>query len=386
MSYFHTKDLAVGYNGQTLIRDINIEVEKGKILTLIGPNGAGKSTILKSITRHLTKIFGQVYIGEQEIYEWSARELAKQVAVVLTDRIQPELMTCEEVVAMGRYPYTNAMGRLTPKDQEIVAESMRRVHALDLAGRDFTTLSDGQRQRIMLARAIAQEPEIIILDEPTAYLDIRHKIELLDILREMAHEKGITVIMSLHEIDLATKISDYLLCVKGDTIAAFGPPEDILAGDAIDRLYDIEHGSYNLLFGSVELTKPVGDPRVFVVGGNGYGIDCYRALQKRQIPFAAGILFENDVDCQVAMELSDHVVTAPAFEPVTEEQFDKAVSLMLRCESVLDAGTPIGTFNMHHKRLLMLAEEKHIPIHKNWRSLMEEPLRALAKEKREAIG
>ena len=111
-----------------------------------------------------------------------------------------------------------------------------RVHALDLAERDFSTLSDGQRQRIMLARAICQEPEIIVLDEPTAYLDIRHKIELLDILREMAHEKGITVIMSLHEIDLATKISDYLLCVKGETISAFGPPEDILAEGGIDRL------------------------------------------------------------------------------------------------------------------------------------------------------
>lgn len=123
----------------------------------------------------------------------------------------------------------------------------------------------------MLARAICQEPEVIVLDEPTAYLDIRHKIELLDILREMAHEKAITVIMSLHEIDLATKISDYLLCVKGDTIAAFGPPEEIFEGNAIDALYDIHHGSYNLLFGSVELTKPAGEPHVFVVGGRGPG-------------------------------------------------------------------------------------------------------------------
>ena len=105
---------------------------------------------------------------------------------------------------------------------------MERVHAIDLADQDFTTLSDGQRQRIMLARAICQEPEIIVLDEPTAYLDIRHKIELLDILREMAQKKNITVIMSLHEIDLAMKISDYLLCVKGDTIEAFGPPMSFL--------------------------------------------------------------------------------------------------------------------------------------------------------------
>ena len=372
MIYFHTKDLSVGYNGQALIHDINIAVEKGKIMTLIGPNGSGKSTILKSITRHLSKICGQVYIDRQEIYAWSARELAKRVAVVLTDRIQPELMTCEEVVAMGRYPYTNAMGRLTPRDREIVAQAMERVHALDLARRDFTTLSDGQRQRIMLARALCQEPEVLILDEPTAYLDIRHKIELLDILREMAHERGITVIMSLHEIDLATKISDYLLCVKGDTIEAFGPPEEILAEEVIDRLYDIQHGSYNLLFGSVELAKPQGEPRAFVVGGGGEGIACYRALQKRQIPFAAGILFTNDVDCPVAMELSDHVITAPAFEPMTETHYQQAARLLLRCDCVIDAGTPIGALNSMNGRLLALAREKGIPLYTDCQSLEHE--------------
>ena len=372
MIYFHTKDLSVGYNGQALIHDINIAVEKGKIMTLIGPNGSGKSTILKSITRHLSKICGQVYIDRQEIYAWSARELAKRVAVVLTDRIHPELMTCEEVVAMGRYPYTNAMGRLTPRDKEIVAQAMERVHALDLAQRDFTTLSDGQRQRIMLARALCQEPEVLILDEPTAYLDIRHKIELLDILREMAHEKGITVIMSLHEIDLATKISDYLLCVKGETIEAFGPPEDILAEGVMDRLYDIQHGSYNLLFGSVELAKPQGEPRAFVVGGGGAGIPCYRALQKRQIPFAAGILFANDVDCPVALELSDHVVTVPAFAPMTEAHYQQAAQLLLQCACVIDAGTPIGALNGMNGRLLALAREKGIPLYTDCQSLEHE--------------
>ena len=373
MIYFHTKDLAVGYDGRALIHDINIQVERGEILTLIGPNGSGKSTILKSITRQLAKICGQVYIGRQEIGAWRARELAKQVAVVLTDRIHPELMTCEEVVAMGRYPYTNALGRLTARDRAAVAEAMERVHALDLARRDFATLSDGQRQRIMLARAICQEPEVLILDEPTAYLDIRHKIELLDILREMAHEKGITVIMSLHEIDLATKISDRLLCVKGDTIEAFGPPEDILAEGVIDRLYGIEHGSYDLLFGSVELAAPQGEPQVFVVGGGGLGIGCYRALQKRQVPFAAGILFDNDVDCPVARALSGHVVTAPAFEPVGEEHFRQAAALLARCGCVVDAGTPIGAFNRMNGRLLALAEERRIPVRRGWKALESEP-------------
>lgn len=367
--YFETKDLNVGYNGNILIHDINISIEKGKILTLIGPNGAGKSTILKSITRHLAKISGLVYIDGEDVHTLRPRQMAQQVAVVLTDRIRPELMTCEEVVAMGRYPYTNALGKLTAKDQAVVTDALARVHGLELAKRDFMTLSDGQKQRILLARAICQEPQVIVLDEPTAYLDIRHKIELLDILREMAHEKQITVIMSLHEIDLATKISDYLICVKGDKIARFGTPEEIFAPDTIDRLYDIQNGSYNALYGSVELTKAVGAPRVFVVGGAGCGIVYYRALQKRQIPFAAGILFENDLDLPVAAQLSDHVITAPAFENMSRQHYEQAASLLGKCALVIDAGTPVGTANEKNRQLLELAKQKNIFVCNQWTEL-----------------
>lgn len=362
-NYFETKQLAVGYHGHVLIHDIDLAIGRGRIVTLIGPNGAGKSTILKSITRQLSTIRGAVYIEKNELRSIAPATLAKQVAVVLTDRIRPELMTCEEVVAMGRYPYTNMLGKLTAEDKAIVHDSLARVQALDLAQQDFATVSDGQRQRIMLARALCQEPELLVLDEPTAYLDIRHKIELLDILREMAHEKGITVIMSLHEIDLAAKISDELICVKGDTIAAFGEPEEILGSGAIEALYDMEKGAYNLLFGSVELNKAEGTPRVFVIGGSGQGIPCYRALQKRHIPFAAGILYENDVDTQVARALSDHVVTAPAFEPMTQAQFDAAAQLLTQCAAVIDAGTPMGSFNEMNGKLFALAQENNIPIY-----------------------
>lgn len=361
-AFFETRDLAVGYQGETLIRDISLALEKGKILTLIGPNGAGKSTILKSITRQLATIRGQVEIGHRDIAGWSAREMAKTVAVVLTDRIRPELMTCAEVVAMGRYPYTNLLGRLTPQDEQIVREAMARVHALDLAQRDFDTLSDGQRQRILLARAICQQPQVLVLDEPTAYLDIRHKIELLDILRDMARSQSVTVILSLHEIDLAVKVSDFLLCVKGETIHAFGPPEQIIREHIIEELYDMQAGSYNRLFGSVELSRPRGEPEVFVIGGAGYGAAVYRQLQKAQTPFATGILFENDVDTQIARELSEQVVTVPAFTPMTQADFDRAAGQMLRCRKVIDAGTPLGQLNRYNGQLLALAEERGLPI------------------------
>ena len=164
------ENVTMQFGGVVAVDNLSMEVGEGEIVALIGPNGAGKSTILKSITRQLDTIRGSVYINAQEISEWSPKDMAKQVAVVLTDRIRPELMTCAEVVAMGRYPYTNLFGKLTPKDREAVREALERVHALDLAEQDFTTLSDGQRQRIMLARAICQEPEIIVLDEPTACL------------------------------------------------------------------------------------------------------------------------------------------------------------------------------------------------------------------------
>lgn len=365
MEYFKTKDLSVGYRGRSLIHGINIGIEKGKILTLIGPNGAGKSTILKTITRHLAGIGGTVVIGGKDIQGWSAKEMAGQVAVVLTDRIRPELMTCGEVVAMGRYPYTNALGRMTAADKEAALRALRRVHAAELEEQDFSTLSDGQRQRIMLARAICQEPQVIVLDEPTAYLDIRFKIELLGILREMAYEEGTTVVMSLHEIDLASKLSDYMMCVKGDIIAAFGTPEEILKEGVIESLYGLAEGSYNRLYGSVEFGRPEGEPRVFVVAGGGYGTEAYRLLQKRQIPFATGILHENDIDCPVASALSGHVVTAPAFEEMIEEQLERASEWLQKAGSVIDAGTPIGSTNRMNGRLLELAEEMRIPVYGN---------------------
>ena len=242
--YIKMKDLAVGYQGNALISGINLKIKKGEIVTLIGPNGAGKSTILKSITRQLKLIGGEVYIDSEEIRKLSYKEMAVKAAVMLTERMKPELMTCHDIVATGRYPYTGRLGILSREDERKVDEALEAVHAQELGIRNFQEISDGQRQRVLLARAICQEPEVMILDEPTSYLDIRHKLELLAILRKMAKENGITVIMSLHEIDLAQKISDQVICVKGDRIAEFGDPEEIFTEATIRDLYEIDNGYY----------------------------------------------------------------------------------------------------------------------------------------------
>lgn len=358
MSFFKTSELAVGYNGNTLIRDIDIALDKGSILTLIGPNGAGKSTILKTIARQLAHIRGSVVLDGSDLFSMGAKELAKKQAVVLTDRIRPELYTVRELVGLGRYPYTNLVGKMTDEDKRIVEDSLALVNAVDIAERDFMTLSDGQKQRVILARALAQQPELLILDEPTAFLDIKHKTELLSVLRFLARERAMTVIMSLHEIDLAAKASDYLLCVKGDVIKAFGTPDDVFRNLPMEELYELEKGSYNASFGSVELEKPAGSPRVFVIAGAGCGIPVFRKLQKERIPFATGILFENDIDFEIAKDLAAECVICPAFQPMSEAEFERAKTIMLNCESVIDAGTPLGTLNAMNGKLLELAGEK----------------------------
>ena len=300
--YFHLDHLTVGYDKKPLIKDICIGIEKGEIVTLIGPNGSGKSTILKSITRQLKLVGGNVEFDGKNLHELSFRELSTKMAVVLTERMKPELMTCHDIVATGRYPYTGRLGMLTREDEEKVEKAMRAVHAEELGGRDFNAISDGQRQRVL-------------------------------------------------EIDLAQKISDKIICVKGDAISHFGAPETIFREDIIRELYEIDNGSFDPCFGSIELPRPEGTPRVFVLAGGGTGIPVFRKLQKENVPFAAGVLYTNDIDYQLARILAMETVTEAPFQEISDEAFARACELMKSCERVIDTGVPVGMCNRRIEEL-----------------------------------
>lgn len=241
--------LSVGYGRKIIVNDIELEVKQGEILTLIGPNGAGKSTVLKTLAGYLKRLSGTVVIDSEDMDRLSEKEMAKKLSVVLTERIRHELMTCREVVETGRYPYTGSFGLLSEYDKEIVEKAIGTVAMEDFADADFGAVSDGQRQRVMLARAICQEPDILILDEPTSYLDIHHKIQFLEILRSLAMEKQIAVIVSMHELDFAEKISDYVLCIKDGKISLSGTPDKIFTAENIMGLYDIPEKLYRKYFG-----------------------------------------------------------------------------------------------------------------------------------------
>ncbi len=224
--FFRTDQLTVGYDGKPLIREINIQLKKGEILTLIGPNGAGKSTILKSITRQLATISGTVYLDKEKMAKMTNKEVSQKLAVVLTERMRPELMTCEDIVATGRYPYTGTLGILSAEDKTKVKKSMETVHAWDLKDRDFTAISDGQRQEFFSHVLSARSRRSLCWTSRLLFWIFVTTGTAYDLEANGSGSSAYGDHVS-HELDLAQKVSDKVICVHGEYIEKYGAPEEI---------------------------------------------------------------------------------------------------------------------------------------------------------------
>ena len=360
--YLQTQNMTVGYD-KPLIEHIDLRLRRGEIMTLIGPNGAGKSTILKTIVRQLRLLGGVVELDGQSMASLDNKTVAQKMSVLMTERHQPELMTCRDVAAAGRYPYTGRLGLLSEKDQRAVDQALELVHGTDLGDRPFDRISDGQRQRIMLARALCQEPEMILLDEPTSHLDVKYKLEFLSLLREMARKKELSVIMSLHELDLAERISDRVVCIKDGRMDRCGTPEQVFTPGYVEELFGMTAGKFDAAGGSVEFSVPGGavkpedlpENAVFVIAGNGSGRQVFRKLQRENVPFVTGILFENDLDLPAAEALAAHVVKVP-LGPVPEEAVREARAWIRRCQRVICCRTGFGVWEKENEDLFKYAE------------------------------
>lgn len=260
MSDIRLENLDVGYENKLVLRDICLKVNSGEIVALIGPNGAGKSTVLKTVAGMLLAKKGAVYINGQDIEELSGKEKAKSMAVMLTNRVGSEYVTCFELVSVGRYQYTGVMGKLSDRDTELINEALESVGASDLRDKEFLKISDGQKQRVLLARALVQEPEILILDEPTSFLDIGYKLEFVDNLRRLAKEKQIGVLLSMHELEMAYRLADYVACLSYEgNLEKIGSPKEIFDRAYIEKLFNIPSGKIGNTYGFLKDRNPVAE-------------------------------------------------------------------------------------------------------------------------------
>lgn len=218
--------LSVGYTlSHPVISDINLELRSGQLACLIGENGIGKSTLLKTLTGFLPKLKGSLLLGNRDIESFSQRELARQVSIVLTQKPDVQNLTIEEIIGLGRSPYTGFFGRLRAEDRKVVDDAIATMGIEKLRGRMIQTLSDGERQKVMIAKALAQETPIILLDEPTAFLDFPSKAETFQSLQRMAHEKDKLILLSTHDLELAVRFADSLLEVKKGTLQTVSATE-----------------------------------------------------------------------------------------------------------------------------------------------------------------
>ncbi len=356
------RNLNVGYKAPVL-SDINFEIQSGQFVSLLGPNGAGKTTLLRTISRHIPPLSGEITVLGRNVTEISSIDMARIMAVGLTDASRPPLLTVFEYVALGRYPYTGFMGRLTEHDTQIVANSLAAVAGTELAERPVETLSDGERQKAVLARALAQEPKIMLLDEPTAHLDLKHRIEIMGILRNLCRERDLTVISSLHDVDIAAKVSDRVLMVKQGGIMDYGMPEKVLTSEAVVELYDFNDADFCCQLGSIELRSDGSQGRAFVAAGHGTGASIYRLLAKRGMSMATSMNYADDLDAYVARALGGQIYFGDAMAATPAADLVSQISAEIDgCKVVISGVSQVEGDTSLNAIALQVAEQKGVPV------------------------
>ncbi len=235
-----TINLAVGYDKLIVVPDFQVAFKKGKVTSIIGANGCGKSTVLKAVGRIIPCAGGTVIVNGTSLTDLTSREIARQMAILPQSPQAPGTLTCSELVAYGRFPYQKGLGRLSKEDKEIVAWALEVTQMGDFANREIANLSGGQRQRVWIAMALAQQTGIILLDEPTTYLDLCHQLEVLELLAKLNREEGRTIIMVLHDLNLASRYSDFLLAMQKGQVYAYGEPQEIMTEEMLAACFGIE--------------------------------------------------------------------------------------------------------------------------------------------------
>ncbi|MFN6559282.1 MAG: ABC transporter ATP-binding protein [Nostoc sp. ChiSLP01] len=279
-----TDNLTIGYKTsrktlRTIALDISVSLQAGELVCLLGPNGAGKSTLLRSLAGMQAPIAGEVRLLGENIYDLQPQDLAKRLSLVLTEKVDVGMLSAYTLVTLGRYPYTNWWGKLTPEDDAIVNWAIKSVGAAHLAPRQVSELSDGERQKIMIARALAQSPIVMLLDEPTAFLDLPRRVEIMQLLRQLARETNQAILLSTHDLNLALRLADKVWLLSTNGILHVGAPEDLVLSGAFANTFRSEGVEFDIFSGEFNLHTPQRG-EINVISEGIAGIWTIRALER----------------------------------------------------------------------------------------------------------
>ena len=240
MSCISTKNLNISYGNLDIVKDLNLDIPKGKITTIIGSNGCGKSTILKTIARIIQAKSGDIFVNNINIKEQSPKDLAKVMAVLPQSPQAPSGLTVEELISYGRFPHQKGFGKMRKEDEDIVTWALKSTGIEEFRERPMEALSGGQRQRAWIAMALAQQTEILILDEPTTYLDLAHQLEILKLLEELNRKQGTTIVMVIHELNNAARFADHMIGVKKGKVVCQGTAHEVMTKENLKELFNID--------------------------------------------------------------------------------------------------------------------------------------------------
>ena len=256
-SLLRAANLSFAYGDRTVLRDISVSLAQGEVVALLGPNGSGKSTLIRTLIGHLTSRSGTIEWDGKPIASWRRRELARLIGYLPQSPAHEPLHTVADVLRLGRAPYWGAFGIESQRDEQVVRDVATRLNLTDLLDRPMDEISGGQRQRVFVGRALVQEPRALLLDEPSTFLDLRHQVELGRLLRELARERSLAILLASHDINLAASFADRMILLHDGALAADGAPRDVLKPELLTKVYGVEMVRVDVPDGS-----PVVVPRV----------------------------------------------------------------------------------------------------------------------------
>ena len=359
------------YGSTKVLENISFDASGGNFIGLIGPNGSGKTTLLRSISRILRPHVGTVFLDGRDVYSLKIKEVAKKVAVVPQDTVTSAFsFTALEMVLMGRTPHLGWLESEGKKDYAMAENAMRITNTWHLVDRPFTELSGGEKQQVIIARALAQEPKVLLLDEPTTHLDINHQVEILNLIKKLSEKEKLTIIAVFHDLNLAAQYCDYLILLNQGEIESIGAPEVVLTPKNIKRVYHAEvlvkrhpitNSLYLIPFSSPKLQTGQGFT-VHLICGGGTGAPLMGDLLRHGYRVTAGVLSTLDTDYEAATYLNIPVVTDPPFSLANEATYKTNLKFVERANVVVLTDMQIGWGNMKNLKAATRALKKGIPL------------------------